>query len=94
MNREERNFSEAQAFFRQKKFSSAGIYARKVLRKAPNHHEAQAILADIAYQQSDYSEALKLYLLVFEKNQYMPSILLKLFIIYERQGTILTLLDS
>lgn len=85
MNREERNLSEAQVFFQQKKFSSAGIYARKVLRQAPNHHVAQTILADIAYQQADYSEALKLYQLVFEKGQCMPSILLKLFIIYERQ---------
>ncbi|GIU40738.1 hypothetical protein TUM3794_19380 [Shewanella colwelliana] len=57
MSREVRNLEEARAFYSQGKYSSAGIYARKVVRRAPDNGEALAILGHLAFRSRDVVEA-------------------------------------
>ena len=62
MSREARYLEEAKAFYQSGKFSSAGIYARKVIRREPSNGEAQALLGHLAFRIGDQQAALSAYL--------------------------------
>ncbi|WP_394388100.1 tetratricopeptide repeat-containing sulfotransferase family protein [Shewanella woodyi] len=61
MSIEEHNLKEAESFYNQGKYSSAGIYARKVIRRAPNNAAALVILGHIAFKNRNFADAEKLY---------------------------------
>ncbi|WP_394146791.1 tetratricopeptide repeat-containing sulfotransferase family protein [Shewanella atlantica] len=64
MNREERYLNDAKAFFAEQKFSSAGIYARKVIRRNPQQVDALTILGQLALSSNDHKEAHRLFSIV------------------------------
>ncbi len=64
LNREERYLNDAKVFYSEKKFSSAGMYARKVLRRNPEQIDALMILGHLAVKSNDLKEAYKVFSLV------------------------------
>ncbi|ABO23044.1 tetratricopeptide repeat-containing sulfotransferase family protein [Shewanella loihica] len=62
MSREARYLEEARGFYQSGKFSSAGIYARKVIRREPSNGEAQALLGHLAFRSGEHQEAMSCYL--------------------------------
>ena len=57
MSREEQYLKDAKAYFASQQFSSAGIYARKVIRRQPQNTDALLILAQLAVKANDIKEA-------------------------------------
>jgi len=64
LNREERYLNDAKIFYSEKKFTSAGMYARKVLRRNPDQCDALTILARLALKNNDLKEALRIFSLI------------------------------
>ncbi|MGI1987863.1 tetratricopeptide repeat-containing sulfotransferase family protein [Shewanella glacialipiscicola] len=57
MSREEQYLQNAKAYFASQQFSSAGMYARKVIRRQPHNLDALLILAELAFKASDFKDA-------------------------------------
>lgn len=64
LNREERYLNDAKVFYSEKKFSSAGMYARKVLRRNPEQCDALMILGHLAVKNNDLKEADRIFSLI------------------------------
>ncbi|QUN06034.1 sulfotransferase [Shewanella yunxiaonensis] len=64
MTIEEQYLQEATALLTAQKYTSAGIYARKILKTNPEHSQARKILANIALRQGNIAEAYQTYLAV------------------------------
>jgi len=64
LNREERYLNDAKVFYSEKKFSSAGMYARKVLRRDPQQCDALMILGHLAVKNNDLKEAFRVFSLI------------------------------
>ncbi|MFV7782918.1 tetratricopeptide repeat-containing sulfotransferase family protein [Shewanella marisflavi] len=86
MSREARYLEEAKDFYQSGKFSSAGIYVRKVLRRDPDNVEAQVLSGHLAFRNGEFSQAMSAYLKALQLGyQADESTTLNLVSLYERQ---------
>ncbi|MCG9697310.1 sulfotransferase [Shewanella sp. Isolate11] len=97
MSREARNLAEAKALYAQGHFSSAGIYARKVIRKLADDVEALIILGHLAFRNGDNNQALAYYQLPLKaqiQSEEMQTNLLSIYLAQEAYFNAHELLSS